>query len=251
MSALLADAPDLAGKRVLLVGAGGLGCPAARILSRSGVGHIEIVDDDVVDDTNLHRQTLYHIGDVGQRKAVVAAARLIQEAERADRRVGTVAREIRVLPDQACAIVAGYDLVLEGADNFATKFLVADACALTGTPLVQAGAVRWVGWAFASIPGRSACLRCVFEDIPRGQQDTCADAGVVGPVVGVVGALQAAIALRMLGGDTAAAGELWSYQALSGTLRRTRIARQTHCALCSGRITDTNRSRYAPPECAA
>jgi adenylyltransferase/sulfurtransferase len=156
-----------------------------------------------------------------------------------------------VLPDQARDLVSGYDLVLEGADNFATKFLVADACALTGTPVVQAGAVRWVGWALGSRPGQSACLRCVFEDVPRGAQDTCAEAGVVGPVVGVIGALQAAIALRLLAGDGAAAGELWSYEALPGALRRRRITTQPLCPLCTGQITDTEISRYVSPECAA
>jgi adenylyltransferase/sulfurtransferase len=244
----------LSGKRVLLVGAGGLGCPAGRVLAQSGVGRIDVADDDVVDDSNLHRQILYRFADSGQPKAPLAAARLCEEAAALGLRVESVAREIRVLPEQAREIVAGYDVVLEGADNFATKFLVADACALTGTPVVQAGAVRWVGWALASLPGRSACLRCVFEDIPRGQQDTCAEAGVVGPVVGVVGALQAALALRLLHGDDSAAGALWSYDGLSrsgSALRQRAVARQPHCPLCSGRITDTDISRYVPPECAA
>jgi molybdopterin-synthase adenylyltransferase len=247
----VATRPGLSGKRVLLVGAGGLGCPAGRILARSGVGQIDIADDDLVDDTNLHRQTLYFAGDVGQCKARVAASRLIQEGRRAGQGVGTVAREIRVLPQGAREIVAGYDLVLEGADNFATKFLVADACALTQTPVVQAGAVRWVGWTLGALAGQSACLRCVFEDVPHGQQDTCAEAGVLGPAVGVVGALQAAIALRLLCGDNSAAGELWSYDALAGTIRRRRISRQPHCPLCGGCVTDTDISRYVPPECAA
>ena len=251
MAAPSAVSRELATKRVLLVGAGGLGCAAGRVLARSGVGLIDIADDDRVDESNLHRQTLYRPEDVGRPKAALAAARLIQEGDRAGQGVGTVAREIRVLPDEAREIVAGYDLVLEGADNFATKFLVADACALTGTPSVQAGAVRWVGWAFGSRPGRSACLRCVFEDVPQGPPDTCAEAGVVGPAVGVVGALQAALALRILSGDASAAGELWSYEALPGALRRRCITRRPECPLCDGRITDTETSRYAPPECAA
>lgn len=241
----------LGSRRVLLVGAGGLGCPAGRILARSGVGSIDIADDDVVDETNLHRQTLYRPADVGRAKARIAADRLAAEADAAGRLVKFVAREIRVLPDRAREIVAEYDLVLEGADNFATKFLIADACKLAGTALVQAGAVRWVGWALGALPGRSACLRCVFEDVPRGQQDTCADAGVVGPVVGVLGSLQAAIALRLLLGDAAAAGELWSYQGLSGALRTRRIRPRPECPLCTGSIRDTEHSRYVSPECAA
>jgi adenylyltransferase/sulfurtransferase len=250
MAAELAVGP-LSGMRTLLVGAGGLGCPAGRVLARSGVGAIDVADDDVVDLSNLHRQTLYRAGDGGRPKAKVAAARLVEEAAAVGLRATAVARELRVLPEQAREVVAGYDAVLEGADNFATKFLVADACALTGTPVVQAGAVRWVGWTLASLPGQSACLRCVFEDVPRGEQDTCAEAGVVGPVVGVVGALQAALALRLLLGDSSAAGVLWSYDALSGALRRRPIARRPNCPLCTGRITDTDISRYVPPECAA
>jgi adenylyltransferase/sulfurtransferase len=176
---------------------------------------------------------------------------LIQEATDIDKGMGTVAREIRVLPDNAREIVSAYDLVLEGADNFATKFLIADACFLTGTAVVQAGAVRWGGWAIGAIARESACLRCLFEDVPPGQHDTCAEAGVVGPVVGVLGALQAAIALRMLAGDRSAAGVLWSYDGLRGAVRHRRITPQSHCQLCAGFITDTQMSRYVPPECAA
>ncbi len=248
---MAAPQPALAHKRVLVVGAGGLGCPAATVLARSGVGHVTVVDDDRVDASNLHRQTLYGAADVGRSKAAVAGAALIHEAARCGFTLEAVARESRVLPEGAVEAVRGFDLVLEGADNFATKFLVADACALAGVPVVQAGAVRWVGWALASLPGRSACLRCVFEDVPRGQQDTCAEAGVVGPVVGVLGALQGALALRLLLGDASAAGELWSYTALPGALRRRPVVRQARCALCTGSIGDTDLSRYVAPGCAA
>ena len=246
-------AKALADKRVLVVGAGGLSCPAASVLARSGVGHLTLLDDDRVEESNLQRQTLYSPAEVGQPKAALAAAALIQQAANRGFELAAVAREKRLLPEGAVEAVRGFDLVLEGADNFATKFLVADACALARVPVVQAGAVRWVGWALASLPGRSACLRCVFEDVPRqdAAQDTCAESGVVGPVVGVLGALQAALALRLLLGDERAAGELWSYAALPGALRRRHVARQASCALCAGAILDTDLSRYAPKECAA
>jgi adenylyltransferase/sulfurtransferase len=242
---------DLAHKRVLVVGAGGLGCPAARVLAQSGIGHLAVADDDQIDETNLHRQTLFTAADVGGSKAQIAVKRLQFIADQAQHKSAVVAREIRVLPDNAVTMVADYDLVVEGADNFATKFLVADACAIAGVPVVQAGAVRWGGWCLAAIPERSACLRCVFEDVPRGQQDTCAEAGVVGPVVGLVGALQAALAIRLLLGDASAAGVLWSYRGLQGALRQHRVSRQPHCALCQKLIRDTDVSRYVPPECAA
>jgi len=243
--------PALTRARVLLVGAGGLGCAAARVLVEAGVGALTVLDDDCVELSNLQRQTLFTDRDIGHAKATIAVERLAALARDAGHTSDLVAREIRVLPENARNLLTGHDLVLEGADNFATKFLVADACALNRVPLVQAGAVRWVGWTLANIPGRSACLRCVFEDVPSGQQDTCAAAGVIGPVVGALGALQAALALRLLRGDETAAGELWSYAALPGTLRRRPVRRQARCPLCAGRIAELELSRYAPPECAA
>jgi molybdopterin/thiamine biosynthesis adenylyltransferase len=235
---------SLADARVLLIGAGGLGSPAALALARSGLRHATIVDDDVVDLSNLHRQLLYAEEDVGQPKVACAAARL-----RAD---GVEVRGVegRFVPSTARELIAGHDLVVEGADNFATKFLACDAAALTGVPLVQAGAVRWSGWALATLPGRSACMRCVFEDIPRDRVETCAEAGVVGPVVGVLGALQAALAIRLLSGDASAAGELWSYDALAGRLRSSRVRPRPGCPACDGGVDDLRAERYAPPECA-
>lgn len=237
--------------RVLLVGAGGLGSPAARLLARSGIAALTIVDDDAVDGSNLHRQTLYTDADVGRPKAATAAERLRAEAAEAGRALEVEPVAGRLLPDNALALVRAHDLVVEGADNFATKFLVADAGRLSGVPTVQAGAVRWAGWALATVPGRSACLRCVFEDIPRDRVETCAEAGVIGPVVGAVGALEAALGLRLLAGDRTAAGELWSYQALDGRLRRTPVAPRPDCPLCAGDIEDLRAERYAAPSCAA
>lgn len=238
-------------KRVLLVGAGGLGSAAALVLARAGLDGIDVIDDDVVDETNLHRQTLYVSGDVGRRKAPIASARIEEAARRLGYHTRSVSREIRLTPDTADGVIDEYDLILEGSDNFASKFLTSDVSFLRRIPVVQAGAVRWSGWALASLPGVSACLRCVFEDIPSGPSDSCAEAGVVGPVVGALGAIQAALALRVLTGDPGAAGVLWSYEALTGRLRRSRVARRVGCPLCEGRITDTELARYLPPECAA
>jgi len=231
--------------RVLLVGAGGLGCPAALVLVRSGVRRLTLIDDDVVDVSNLHRQLLYDDDDVGHDKVERAAARLRAEGAEVDVIRG------RLRPDGAVELASRFDLVLEGADNFATKFLASDACRLAGTPLVQAGAVRWTGWALATLPGRSACMRCVFEDIPRDRVETCAIAGVVGPVVGVLGALQGALAVRLLGGDERAAGELWSYRALAAKpLRASRVRPRTGCPSCAGALPPVlTMERYAPPSC--
>jgi len=246
----------LSSARVLLVGAGGLGCPAGTVLARSGIGHVTVIDDDSVEISNLHRQTLFNEADVGRGKASLAAERLAEEAEQRGKSLTFVARENRVLPATAIEIVRDFDVVVEGADNFATKFLLADACAIAKVPLVQAGAVRWVGWALASRPGFGPCLRCVFEDVPSmgasgTTADTCAEAGVVGPVVGVMGALQAALAIRLLLGDTSAPGELWSYRALDGQLRRRSVRPNPSCPLCRGELIGTPAERYAAPSCAA
>lgn len=235
-------------KRVLLVGAGGLGSPVATLLARARIGSIEVLDDDRVELSNLHRQTLYCEANVGLSKATAAAACI--HAESCGDTI-PVAREMRLVPDIAADVIRGFDLVLEGGDNYPTKFLTADACSLAGVPCVQAGAVRWVGWTLASIPGRSACLRCAFEDIPAGPDRGCSVAGVVGPVVGVIGALQASLALRLLSGDAGAAGELYHYRALHGALRRIRVARSARCPACSGQIQELHPARYLPQECAA
>lgn len=230
---------------VLLVGAGGLGSPAALVLARSGIRRLTLLDDDVVELSNLHRQVLYRDEDIGHDKVGAAAAALEREGATPEIIRG------RLLPDVAVELVSRFDLVVEGADNFATKFLAADACQLAGVPLVQAGAVRWGGWALATLPGQSACMRCVFEDIPRDRVETCAEAGVVGPVVGVLGAIQAALALRILHGDTRAAGELWSYRGLAEQpLRASRIRRRRGCLGCDTTIpSPLTVERYAPPAC--
>ncbi|MCB9591615.1 MAG: HesA/MoeB/ThiF family protein [Sandaracinaceae bacterium] len=231
--------------RVLLVGAGGLGSPAALVLARSGVRRLTLIDDDQVDLSNLHRQVLYDDGDVGHSKVHRAAKRLEREGATVE------VIEGRLLPPIAVDLVGRFDLVIEGADNFATKFLTSDACQLAGVPVVQAGAVRWAGWALASLPGRSACLRCVFEDIPRDRVETCAVAGVVGAVVGVLGALEAALAIRLLHGDETAAGELWSYRALAAhPLRASRVRPRAGCSCRERTLPDPlTVERYAPPPC--
>lgn len=230
--------------RILVVGVGGLGSPLLSTLGRSGVDRVTIVDEDLVEQSNLHRQTLYVESDVGRPKAATAALSLQRIRPELDVEV----IEGRFVPNTALGLLKGHDLVIEGADNLATKFLVADAAALAGVPAVQAGVVRWSGWAWGSVPGE-ACLRCLFEDIPVGRIETCAAAGVVGPVVGVLGGLQAVLALRVLSGDSPR-GELWHYDALKSSIRRTRVRQRTDCPLCRGEIRDLRVERYTAP-CAA
>lgn len=230
--------------RVLVVGAGGLGSPLLRLLATSGVEHITVIDDDTVDESNLHRQTLYSSDDVGRSK-IDRAAELIRELAPG---LSVRALEGRFVPGTAMELLNEHSLVVEGADNLATKFLVADAARLSGVPAVQAGAVRWAGWAFCALPD-SACLRCLFEDIPSDRVETCAEAGVLGPVVGVLGGLEAALVVRLLRGERPG-GELWHYDALKGALRKTFVRRRSDCPLCAGEIQDLRIERYTSA-CAA
>ncbi len=249
------DRQVLQKKRVLVVGIGGLGCPAAIVLARAGVGTIGIADDDDVDLTNLHRQVLFEDADVGKPKTDVAVTRLSSwTAGVASPAI--VPHRTRLLPTNAIALVRDYDLVVEGSDNFATKFLAADACAIANKPIVHAAAVRWHGTALAVAPHGAPCYRCVFEDLPLENPPNCAEAGVVGPMVGVVAAAQADLALSALLGDASVFGELFTFDGKSLTSRRRHVAKRSTCALCGdaasmARIQDINEARYVEGICAA
>ena len=239
----------LATKRALLVGVGGLGSPAAIVLARAGVGTIGIADDDAVELSNLHRQILFDDGDVGSPKVDAAARAIPRWAD--DAGVNVVVHRTRLLPDNAREIVRAYDVVVEGSDNFATKFMTADACALERVAVVHGSAVRWHGTAFAVGKDARPCYRCLFEDIPHEHAPNCAEAGVMGPVVGIVAALQADLALRILAGEEVP-GDLVSFDGKTGTHRRHRVPRRDDCPLCGvpriqPSIQSVDGARYAPP----
>lgn len=238
--------------RLLMIGAGGLASPVLMILARSVDVAITIIDDDVVDETNLHRQLLYRDHDVGRSKLVVARERVLEQAARAHHALDVHTVEGRFTPDNALALAHAHTLIVEGADNLATKFLAADAARITGRPIVQAGVVRWAGWALATVPGGGACMRCIFEDLPSDRVETCATAGVIGPVVGAVGALAASLVLRALWGDPALSGTLHHYDALTGTLRQRRRSARPDCPLCGAHasIRAIEQARYAAAACA-
>jgi sulfur-carrier protein adenylyltransferase/sulfurtransferase len=186
----------LAGASVLVVGAGGLGVPVLQYLAAAGVGRIGIVDGDVVESSNLHRQPLYEVADIGRAKAVVAAERL----RRMNRDLRCEAIAGRVDPGNVDALVAGHDLVVECTDNLRTKFLVNDAVVGGGRPAVFASVYQYEGQLQAWLPEPDwPCLRCVWPEAPRdGMVGNCAEAGVLGPVPGALGAMQAMLALRIL-----------------------------------------------------
>jgi adenylyltransferase/sulfurtransferase len=245
--------------RVLVVGAGGLGCAAGLVLARSAHHlprplSVTVIDDDVVSADNLHRQLFFGEADVGAPKGPRFVTRFLEEA-RAHGAVNVDAghREVRLVPSNARALVAEHDLVVEGADNFATKFLVADAARLESRPVVHAGVVRWAGYALATGPQSRPCYRCLFEDLPREQPDTCAISGVVGPLVALVGALQAELALEILLGRAEASARFVHVDALrGGPVRARRLAWRPNCATCGERpsVKDIDPARYVQPSCA-
>jgi molybdopterin/thiamine biosynthesis adenylyltransferase len=231
--------------RVLLVGIGGLGCPLAIALAKSGIGTLGLSDDDEVDASNLHRQILFSSQMVGAHKVDAAADALTKMCPG----VRIEKHRTRLLPENAQDLVSRYDLVVEGSDNFATKFLASDACFLARVPIVHAAAVRWHGTVLAVGAAGKPCYRCLFEDLPEGDAPNCAEAGVVGPMVGVIAALQADLALGIVDGLDVA-GTLVTFDGKTDALRRRTIPARRACALCDERrIVRIQEERYVPANC--
>ncbi len=233
--------------RVLMIGAGGLGCAAGLALARSGLPlDVTFVDPDRVERSNLHRQVLFDERDLGAPKAERAAARVEAEARLRGNVVEARGVVDRLDWENALALTGARDLVIEGTDRHEAKFLAADAAALADVPIVHAGIVRWAGWALGTIPKTSACLRCVFEEVPaEAAVETCAAAGVLGAAVGVFGALQASMALALLA-QSEAAPPLLRYDVRSGTARASTPRRRVDCPLCGAQpsILELRPERY-------
>jgi molybdopterin/thiamine biosynthesis adenylyltransferase len=224
---------DLTRKSALVVGAGGLGGPAILVLAGAGVGRIVVVEDDVVETSNLNRQPLFGEADLGARKASAAAARL--RALFPD--VAVEVRDARFGPSNAVELARAADVVVDGSDNFATKFLANDAALRARRPLVHGGVLRTTVQLLTVVPGGlGGCLRCLFEaPPPAGSVPSCADAGILGPVAGFAGSLMGAEALRVLEGERGAyEGRLLVFEARTAKSRLVLVRKRAGCAACAG-----------------
>ena len=238
---------------VLIIGAGGLGCPAAFALAAGGCARIAVVDDDVVDETNLHRQVLHTTAAVGEPKVASLARALTRRFPH----VAVVAHRARFDAATAAALSAEHDVLVDASDNFATKFLANDAAVLHGKVLVHGAAIGLFGQALtvparAGAGGAGPCYRCLFEDLPPGVGDSCATAGVLGPVPGVIGALQAAEALRVMAGAAPSLiGRLIQYDSRSMSVRTVEFRANPACKVCGEhpQITALRAAAYASEEC--
>jgi molybdopterin/thiamine biosynthesis adenylyltransferase len=224
----------LGAARVLMVGAGGLGCAALAYLAAAGVGTIDVVDDDVVSRSNLQRQILYAEADIGAPKAERAAAALA----RLNPHVRVEADVMRLDAGNAAGLVVAHDLVLDGTDSFAARYAVNAACVAAGRPLVSAAMSQWEGQISLYDPARGGpCYACVFPEPPApGLAPSCAEAGVVGALPGVMGAMMAMEAIKHLAGaGTTLRGRLLIYDALDAETRRFAVAARPGCPVCGGR----------------
>jgi|SRR5580700_3044860 len=226
----LAGQERLASSRALVVGAGGLGSPALQYLAAAGVGRIAIVDDDVVDETNLQRQTIFSTADVGRSKAAVAAQRM----HALNPLISIDAMAARFEPANARELVRGYDVVLDCTDRFPTRYLINDACVLEGRPDVYGSIFRFDGQVSVFGVESGPCYRCLYPEAPPPESTpTCAEGGVLGALAGIVGTWQASEALKlMLGIGEPLVGRLMLLDSLAARVREVRFDRDAGCALC-------------------
>ncbi len=216
--------------KVLLLGAGGLGSPAGLYLAAAGVGTLGIVDMDVVDASNLQRQILHNIDRIGDRK--VDSAKKTLTALNPD--VNVVTYDTRLGADNVVNIISDYDLVIDGTDNFPTRYLLNDASVLTGIPVVHGSIFRFEGQVTVFAPGSGPCYRCLLPEPPPPElAPSCAEAGVLGVLPGIIGSIQALEAIKvLLGLGDPLIGRLLAYDALEEAFRTFNVRRDPACATC-------------------
>jgi sulfur-carrier protein adenylyltransferase/sulfurtransferase len=219
----------LRASRVLIVGAGGLGSPAALYLAAAGIGTLGVLDFDVVDESNLQRQVLFDTADVGASKALSARVRL--SALNPELRI--IAHPVELRAANVQALFADYEVIVDGSDRIATHYLVNDACVLLRKSLVTAAVYRFEGTIMSYVPDRGPCYRCLFPDIDESSAPSCAAVGVLGVLPGVLGTLQATEAIKLvLGLGEPLIGRLLTYDALELRFHELRFARRPDCAVC-------------------
>lgn len=232
----------LLGAKVLIIGAGGLGSPTALYLASAGIGKIGIVDSDRVELNNLQRQILHSTPDIGRPKVESAKDRL----SRINQDVEIVPYNLRLTSGNILDIIKDYDIVVDGSDNFPTRYLVNDACILSGKALSHGGIFRFDGQAITILPHQSACYRCLFpEPPPPALLPSCQEAGILGAVAGVIGTIQANEVLKyILGLGTLLAGRLLVFNALDSSFRKVKVPRDPRCPICGEKPTITELIDY-------
>jgi molybdopterin/thiamine biosynthesis adenylyltransferase len=237
----------IANAKVFIVGAGGLGCPVGYYLTAAGVGTIALIDNDTVEMSNLQRQIAHNVNTIGMPK--VESAKKTFEALNPD--VNVVAIQKRMSKDDIIDLIKDYDIVVDGSDNFPTRYLVNDACFMAGKPLVSGAILRFEGQVTTILPGDGPCYRCLFEEPPPpGLVPSCQEAGVLGVLPGVIGGLQATEVLKLiLGKGDVLKGELLIYNALKTTFRKVKVPKNPSCPLCGGNPTITELIDYNEGYC--
>lgn len=233
----------LSAARVLMIGAGGLGSPLGLYLAAAGVGTLGIVEFDTVEASNLHRQVLYGVAQIGQPKLASAAARL----RGLNPHIQIVEHAVRLAPENALALFEGYDLVVDGTDNFPTRYLINDACVMLDKPYVHAAIAAFEGQLSVVWPGRGPCYRCLYpEPPPPGLMPSCAEGGVLGVLPGIMGSLQANEVIKLLTGVGAPlVGRLLQFDALQMRFLEFETRRHAGCAVCGDTPSQTQLIDYA------
>ncbi|MGI9144256.1 MAG: adenylyltransferase/sulfurtransferase MoeZ [Candidatus Planktophila sp.] len=234
----MAGQQRLMNARVLCVGAGGLGSPALMYLAAAGVGTLGIVEFDTVDESNLQRQIIHGQSDIGKSKALSAKEKIAE----INPNVNVIVHEIRLDTDNVMDIFAQYDLIVDGTDNFATRYLVNDACVLLKKPYVWGSIYRFDGQASVFWAEYGPCYRCLYpEPPPPGMVPSCAEGGVLGVLCASIGSIQTTEAIKLITGiGEPLIGQLMIYDALEMTYRKIKVRKDPKCPLCSEKPSQTN-----------
>ncbi len=233
--------------RVLIVGAGGLGSPIGYYLAAAGIGTLAIVDDDLVELSNLQRQIAHSVATLGKLK--VESAKNTFEALNPDCNVVPINK--RLTNENTLDLFRDYDIIVDGSDNFPTRYLVNDACVLLGKPLVSGAILKFEGQVTTIVPGEGHCYRCLFEEMPPpGLVPSCQEAGVLGVMTAVIGGIQATEVLKLLLGiGDVLKRELLIYEALPMKFRRVKVPKNPECPVCGTNPTITELQDYEGEYC--